>query len=893
MKDRPSVRAVSRATLLAAAIVASGCGDDQTPRGEPIDFGTADVARDTDRDEGDATEDAADAGADASDADDAGGDLADATPDADLPPDMLVTQVLPLAPDSPWPKFRADGAQTGVAPIEPTDDGSAPWVFETGKGIFSSPVIAADGTIYIGSADRNFYAISRDGEELWRVETGEIIDSSALLDDLGRVYFGSGDGNLYALDAETGDEVWTFTADEPTGAALINWFEGNVGITPDGTLIAGNDNFRLYGIDRDTGERVWRANMPDQTWSLPAIDLRRGRMVVGNNNLLGLGSNVIAFDLEGNQLWGSRGTATVAASPVITFFEVAYVGAFDGYLRGYDTRTGDIIWEFPTNDHIYASPALHPDTEDLIQPSADGTVYSISDEGEARWAFDWGSPIRSSPVIDGNGIIYMGTGDGHLLVLNPDGTLRWALRLIDEDRDDLNASPAIGEHAVYLAGESGEVFSVPIDFCLRSEELDNPDCVFGPSERLPDEGVFLRYTTGFGTALAEAPAGIHRNQPLAFTLEVRADDETVLALIDAASLEVTVTPDVPVDAEVSANRRFVTVVPASPGGYFEGDESGEVSVRLAGRYLVDPDRDGLAMSGGTDAGGFDETFTFALTPAPEEPFAPTVPAEPGDDASVWELSRLAAPLPTLLPSYNQIGFDSLHFLVGLVGESPTGAIGWLVSAAPGADGVVRAIPGTRGMFPFEVSYEDGQITFVNQGGLALEVMSAVIAFDSFRVSALLGADGAGVGAASVHAAVECGNIEPYGTFLRALGMCNPDSDILTAFGATLLTPWEGGVQSAPTGVGEPTFGLTEIEASVILSGSSLALDEHAFALLLVDEATGRPINLDYGPNLRSFGNGGVLEGVTLPVDRDALPDQVRLYLLVDTYPAAQELITIR
>ena len=43
-----------------------------------------------------------------------------------------------------------------------------------------------------------------------------------------------------------------------------------------------------------------------------------------------------------------------------------------------------------------------------------------------------------------------------------------------------------------------------------------------------------------------------------------------------------------------------------------------------------------------------------------------VPAAPGDPAGVWELSRLAAPLPTILPSYNQIGFDSLHYLVGLV-----------------------------------------------------------------------------------------------------------------------------------------------------------------------------------------------------------------------------------
>lgn len=131
---------------------------------------------------------------------------------------------VPVDPDSPWPKFRRTSRQDARSPIPAVVTDAAPWTFATGKGIFSSPVIGADGTVYVGSADRTFYAIGPDGLLRWSFETGEIVDSAALLDDEGRVFFGSGDGSAYALDAATGDPLWTFEADDPaTNGAFIRW----------------------------------------------------------------------------------------------------------------------------------------------------------------------------------------------------------------------------------------------------------------------------------------------------------------------------------------------------------------------------------------------------------------------------------------------------------------------------------------------------------------------------------------------------------------------------------------------------------------------------------------------------------------------------------------------
>src|SRR5215472_16436388 len=91
------------------------------------------------------------------------------------PPSAHAQPSLPLAAASPWPKFRGDAFQDGVSGVHAHTTGGALWSFQTGKGIFSSPVVAADGTIYVGSADRTFYALNPDGTLAWKTVCGELI----------------------------------------------------------------------------------------------------------------------------------------------------------------------------------------------------------------------------------------------------------------------------------------------------------------------------------------------------------------------------------------------------------------------------------------------------------------------------------------------------------------------------------------------------------------------------------------------------------------------------------------------------------------------------------------------------------------------------------------------
>jgi hypothetical protein len=324
----------------------------------------------------------------------------------------------------------------------------------------------------------------------------------------------------------------------------------------------------------------------------------------------------------------------VAASPLLTGDGKVVVGGFDGYVRAYDQKTGELLWSTGTRDHIYASPAQAADGT-LVQPSCDGTIYALDPAtGAVKWAFDTLEAVRSSPAIDGDGNIYVGTGEGKLVVLKPDGTLRWAMRLIDEERNDLNASPALGEDGVFIAGESGQVFGVPYDYCLGAQGKADARCSGAQGEDLPADGAHVLFTTQLGAPLATPPDTIDANQVLAFSLFVRQQGDTRLALLDAPSLSVTFDPPSQARADISGDRRFLTVV---PGSGFAADAAGRLSIRVQGQYLVDPARDGLKMTGGQPGGSFDRTFTFALRAKPAQSFAMQVPAAPGDPAGVLEI----------------------------------------------------------------------------------------------------------------------------------------------------------------------------------------------------------------------------------------------------------------
>ena len=778
---------------------------------------------------------------------------------------------VPLDPNSPWPKFRADAPQTGRSDVG-DPGGALPWVFPTGRGIFSSPVIDAGGVVYIGSADHYFYAINPDGTEKWRFRTGNLIDSSALLDDKGRVYFGSADAHVYALERETGELIWKFRAHEPGSlpetSKMCDWLESNIAIGPDGTLYTASDNFLLYALDRDTGAEKWHYVMRDQAWSLPAVNPSTGRMFHGSCYFTL--KNFHCTSSDGRQIW-TRGTlGSMVASPLLTSDEpdaAVVAGGFDGILRAFSQKNGKRLWKFGTREHIYSSPAQLSDGT-IIQPSADGSVYAIDPRnGERLWSFDTPEPFRASPAVDKYDRIYIGNSEGRLYCLNADGTLRWAYRCITGERRDLNGSPGLGADGVVVAGHSGEVFFVPYDYPLSEAAAGDDRCIL--SVGTPRDGARLARRKRYGGRAEDSEREIGGNESLTFTLEVTSGGARQPALLDKKS----VTTNADAMCIVSADRKFLTIIPNSP---WTGPEGGEVSFRVSGQYKIKPRRFGLKFFGGKKGGAIEQTIALQTAPYAGEVGLPAG-AGPGGKYAEFEFKRLAPQTPVIMPSYNQIGFDSIYYQFGLH-ERDGRAVLWCVGADfDAATGKTVRKPDSNIRFVLEPERNGKLLTLRSPGGFTLEFNGWDMPYKLFRLAMRFDDSGAPVeNATKLDALVNCDAIKFYGPFMKLLGVSDTKSGMMLAAAAVDVTP--AGEQTAPVAE-DAVFERVGTGVSVTFSGFDMS--EHSFGLLLFD-AAGRPLCLNYTRET----NVMTCDGGRIAVSIADATGAISAWLMVDTGVAA-------
>lgn len=316
-------------------------------------------------------------------------------------------------------------------------DGSLKWKYPASGSIGavrSQPAIGNSGVIYFGSNDGRLYAVSATGNliNFFEIQTN-IAVLSPVIGTSGKVYVGADDSKFYGFDSTLTTKEWEFTAAGP-----ISYGRSAVG--PNGNILISHrtaSNGRVYAINPvqreldPTGaafpvalENEWEFDIGDGSESMPGVDPTTGAIYSDRS-----GNRLVAITEAGFQDWEFIFGDDFDSTPVVGADGTVYFGADDNNLYAInpeDRRNGEIFptareWIFPTGGEVDNTPAIAPDGTILVV-SWDSTLYAVNPDGTEKWNFPISATAglpNSSPSVGNQGVVYVGSsGDSKLYALN-------------------------------------------------------------------------------------------------------------------------------------------------------------------------------------------------------------------------------------------------------------------------------------------------------------------------------------------------------------------------------------------------------------------------------------------------------------------------------------------
>lgn len=234
-----------------------------------------------------------------------------------------------------------------------------------------SPVVDAEGNIYVATRAGYFYKLDSDGIEKWSNNVGDVYFSSPLIDEKGRIYIVSFSGQntsaAIAFDAE-GNEIWIQTIPAIVDASLA--------MAPDGTLVVGGYDGSVYAIE--AGYSLSLAGWPK---------FQRDLSVSGNANnaptLEGFfGEYPEAWELESGWAWMDwLGYVYIADFPWTFSMEV-------GWYYQVGPGVSEHWWYHLELGWIWTNPDKYPYA--LLGSNQSWIYFSADAEGQT-WYYDFGS----------------------------------------------------------------------------------------------------------------------------------------------------------------------------------------------------------------------------------------------------------------------------------------------------------------------------------------------------------------------------------------------------------------------------------------------------------------------------------------------------------------------
>jgi len=137
--------------------------------------------------------------------------------------------------------------------------------------------------------------------------------------------------------------------------------------------------------------------------------------------------------------------------------------------------TPELKWTYATGDYIYDSSAAIDANGTAYIGSRDNYVYAIESDGTVAWSFDMHGKVDSGPAVDAEGNVYVDAWSeppgGHLYKLNSTGVAVWSYYTRSGD-----SSPVVDDDGTVFVGSTESKFiAIASDGTLKwSYDLSNP-----------------------------------------------------------------------------------------------------------------------------------------------------------------------------------------------------------------------------------------------------------------------------------------------------------------------------------------------------------------------------------------------------------------------------------
>lgn len=412
-----------------------------------------------------------------------------------------------LVADIDWDEIIAE-LEAGFEQEPPVtiDPNDVLWFFRASNWIVCTPLVGADGSVYFGSGDGNFYALSPSGAESWRYRIGAPIVADPIFDNQERIIFGALDGALHCLNKD-GSPVFNYWTGGPIFSAAS--------VDPVGNIYFGSNDFYLYKLS-PAGELL------DQFATGGWIDSKPTFLADGRLCFSSYDGVIYVVDQDLNELARYETDTWLTRAFSVGADDTIYAGGIDGSLFAV-SPSGSLKWRFDAGRAIFSSPVLT--AKSVFFGSDAGRFFSVDlATGTENWRFNISSIeiISGPPRLGKDGVLYFGTSDHKVYGLQQDSMRTWSFDTGVQIGDvALTGKPILGgialtdDGAAYFGNCGGILFAVDAER-RRGAVIDDTPIAFEAMDGVDGMGALGRRHGGAcdpPIAFEQAVAGCGRRLP--------------------------------------------------------------------------------------------------------------------------------------------------------------------------------------------------------------------------------------------------------------------------------------------------------------------------------------------------------------------------------------------